>query len=113
MKQIKNDLRALSKSLKQLKRKIEQTAKKMDKLDKVKVARARVKPVKKASGRKKVKPTAIDTVMAVINRSRKGVTTAQIKAKTGFDERKIWDTVNRAKRQGMVKSGGKGIYIKA
>jgi len=113
MKHIRNDLRALSKSLDQLKRKIEQITKKVDKLDKVQATRARVKPVKKVSTGKKVKRTAIDSVMAVINRSRKGVTTAQIKAKTGFDDRKIWDTINRAKRQGMVKSAGKGIYIKA
>ena len=42
-----------------------------------------------------------------------GVTTSQIKARTGINEKKIWDIVNRLKRQGKVKSAGRGVYIKA
>ena len=71
-------------------------------------------PAKKRAPRKKpAKGTATDVVLNVIGRSKKGVSTAQIKAKTGFSERKIWDIVNRLKKQGKIKSEKKGVYMKA
>jgi len=70
-------------------------------------------PAKKRAPRKKpAKGTATDVVLNVIGRSKKGVSTAQIKAKTGFSERKIWDIVNRLKKQGKIKSEKKGGYMK-
>jgi hypothetical protein len=70
-------------------------------------------PAKKRAPRKKpAKGTATDVVLNVIGRSKKGVSTAQIKAKTGFSERKIWDIVNRLKKQGKIKSEKKGVYMK-
>jgi hypothetical protein len=66
----------------------------------------------KASGMKKTKRvTAIDTVLDIVKKRKAGVTTTQIKEKTGFPEKKIWDIINRAKRQGVVKSASKGVYI--
>jgi uncharacterized membrane protein len=71
-------------------------------------------PAKKPSARKRPsKSTGPDVVLAIIGKSRKGATTAQIKAKTGYSERKIWDIVNRLKKQGKIKSEKKGVYMKA
>jgi len=71
-------------------------------------------PAKKPSARKRPsKSTGTDVVLAIIGKSRKGATTAQIKAKTGYSERKIWDIVNRLKKQGKIKSEKKGVYMKA
>jgi len=78
-----------------------------------KAAKAKARPAKKAVVRKAAKGTAIDVVMNAIGRSRKSITTAQISAKTGFKNKKIWDNVNRLKQQGRVKSAGKGVYVKA
>ena len=125
MKALKRDLQSVVKSLKALTQKTEKIAKKLNKLEKAMAAkkprakaRVKVKPAKervtrKVTVKKRTKVTAIDAVLGVMKRSRKGVTTAQIKEKTGFSEKKIWDIVNRAKRQGKVKSVGRGVYVKA
>ena len=76
-------------------------------------AKTKARPAKKAVARKPAKETAIDAVMNAIGRSKKGVTTEQISAKTGFKNKKIWDNVNRLKQQGRVKSAGKGVYAKS
>lgn len=68
--------------------------------------------IKPAVKKKPAKQTATDAVLNVIKSSRKGVTTAQIKKKTGFSEKKIWEIVNRAKRDGKVKSVKRGVYVK-
>ena len=125
MKTLKRDLQSVVKSLKALTQRTEKIAKKLNKLEKAMAAkkprakaRVKVKPAKervtrKVTIKKRTKVTAIDAVLGVMKRSRKGVTTAQIKEKTGFSEKKIWDIVNRAKRQGKVKTVGRGVYIKA
>jgi hypothetical protein len=124
MKALKRDLQSVVKSLKALTQRTEKIAKKLNKLEKAMAAkkprakaRVKAKPAKervtrKVTVKKRTKITAIDAVLGVIKRSRKGVTTAQIKEKTGFNEKKIWDIVNRAKRQGKVKSVGRGVYVK-
>ena len=119
MNQMKKDLQAVSKALKQLIRKTEQMVKKVDILSKANKGKkakvgagAKARPAKKAVVRKAAKGTAIDVVMNAIGSSRKSITTAQISAKTGFKNKKIWDNVNRLKQQGRVKSAGKGVYTK-
>ena len=72
------------------------------------------KPKTKTAAKKKpAKKTATHAVLNIIQTSRKGVTTAQIKKRTGLSEKQIWNVVNRAKRQGKIKSEKKGIYVKA
>ena len=124
MKQIKRDLQSVVKNLKSLMQKTEKIAKKLDKLEKAKPkakpkakAAVRVKPakkrvVKKAPTKKKEKVTAIDTVFKIIKRTKKGVNTASLKKKTGFSDKKIWNIINRLKKQGEIKSARKGVYVK-
>ncbi|MBW2063377.1 MAG: hypothetical protein JRJ03_00450 [Deltaproteobacteria bacterium] len=72
------------------------------------------KPARKSRSRKRPSPskeTATDAVLNVILSSKEGVTTEQIRKKTGFDNRKIWGIVNRAKKQGKIRSAGKGRYV--
>lgn len=64
------------------------------------------------SGRTK-RQTATDAVINAIESSKTGASTSDIKAKTGLPEKKIWDIVNRLKRQGKLKSPRRGIYTKA
>ena len=75
-------------------------------------------PVKKAPAKKAVKTkkqpaTAADTVLAIINRSRKGVNSATLSDKTGFDKKKIANIVFKLRKQGKIKSVGRGVYTKA
>ncbi|MBW2590371.1 MAG: hypothetical protein JRD71_06585 [Deltaproteobacteria bacterium] len=68
--------------------------------------------IAKAAPAKKVKPP-FDTVVGIVRRSRKGVTVAQIKEKTGFDDKQIRNFIDKARRQGRIKSLNRGVYVKS
>ena len=68
--------------------------KELDKLEKAKClkkakAKAKVKPRRKAGDGKAKKVSAGDAILKIIKRSRKGVDTATLKKKTGFDGQKV------------------------
>ena len=129
MKQLKRDLKAISKSLKQLTLRTEKIVKALEKLDKdhvkpksvkkaVKPKKTAKKPavkktVKKPTKNKTPKSTVVGAVMGVIRASKKGVSVVQIMEQTGLKKGQIWPTISRAKRQGTVKIVKKGIYVKA
>ena len=113
MKQLKRDLQAVSKSLKQLTLRTEKIAKKLDKLEKPKPvkkpkAKARPKVIKKP-----VKVSAAATVLAIIKRSRKGVDIATLKSKAGIGSTTVNSAIYRLKKKGKIKNSGRGIYVKA
>ena len=114
MKQLQKDLNAVLKKLKALTRKTEGMVKKIEKAKAPKKAKAKAR-VKIKAAKKKVgkKATAIDTVFAIIKKSRKGVNAATLKKKTGFEDKKIWNNVNTLKRKGKIKSAGRGVYVEA
>jgi hypothetical protein len=119
MKQLKKDLQAVLKALKALSRKTEQMAKRIDKLDKAPAKRrpkrktkAKKRPVKRTATRKAAKKTAGDAVLDIITKNKKGVDTNTLRKRTGYDEKKIWNIINRLKQQRKVKSARTGIYVK-
>jgi hypothetical protein len=119
MKQLKRDLQAISKDLKALTRRAEKMIKAMDKLEKGQLTTgAGRKVAAKRLGAKRVvarglkRPSATETVLGIIMRSKKGVDTAAIQKKTGYNSRKIWDIVHRAYKEGKVKKLGRGTYGK-
>jgi len=57
--------------------------------------------------------TAADTVLGIIKRSKKGVDTAALMEKTGYNQKKIANIVFKLKKQGKIKSDSKGVYVKA
>ena len=77
------------------------------------VRRAQAKPKKKPVAKKEKPTTAVDTVFAIIKRSKKGVDTAILVKKTGYGKKKIADLVYKLKKQGKIKSVEKGVYLKA
>jgi hypothetical protein len=130
MKKLRKDLQAVTKELKALTRKTEQVAKKADKLEKAQAARKRkpkakakakttkrAKTTKKARVKKKgavkktVALTATDQAVKIIKRSKKGVDVPTLKKKTGFEDKKIRNILNRASKQGKIKRAGRGIYV--
>lgn len=112
MKQLKKDLQAVLKSLKQATEKTENLMKKVEKLDKPLASKKpRVKALSKAKTPKKVSDS--DAVLAIIKRYKKGVDGATLRKKTGFEGRKMRDIVYRLKKRGKIKTVGKGIYLKA
>ena len=68
---------------------------------------------KKTSPRTKKPKTPFETVVGVVRRSRKGVTVAAIREKTGFGEIQIRNVIYRARQQGKIKNKERGIYISA
>jgi len=71
-------------------------------------ARPPKKSKKKKSRAKKV--TNIDTVVGLIQGSTEGISTAELKEKTGLAESQIWNIVNRAAKAGKVKKIKRGVY---
>jgi len=133
-KKLKMDLKAVNKELKALAKKTESLLKAVDKLEKSKASKkpkakpAKAKAVKKAPAKKtaakktavkkaspkKAKPaTAVDTVFTIIKRFKKGVGTAVLMKKTGYNQKKISNLVFKLRKQGKIKSVGKGVYVKA
>ena len=133
MKNLKKNLQAVNRELKALAKKVDRLAVAAGKLEKPKVAKKpKAKAVKRKPARKtvakkvaakkravkkvvkkKTTKTAIDTVLSIIKRSKKGVNTAALMKKTGFNEKQIHNNVYKLKKQGKVKSVGKGVYLKA
>jgi predicted Rossmann fold nucleotide-binding protein DprA/Smf involved in DNA uptake len=120
MKQLKKDLQAVSKTLRQLTRKTEKIAKRLDKLEKTKPtrkAKRRVARKPKPKARAKVTKRSATAspsgaVLAIIKRSRKGVDVPTLKNKTGLEGRRVNDIIYRLKKEGKIKSSGRGIYVK-
>ena len=116
MKALKRDLESVLKGLRTLTAKAEKLAKKLEALEAPKPAKApgakgRGRVAKKEVGKPAKKETAIDTVFGVVKRSRKGIDTASLKDKTGFDGRKIRDLIYRLRKQGRIKTTGRGVYL--
>ncbi len=129
MKNLKKNLQTVNRELKALAQKVDKIVVAVGKLEKPKAAKkpkAKVvkrKPVKKTvakkvavkkpAAKKPAKLTAVDTVVGFINRTKKGIDTAALMEKTGFNEKKIHNIVYKLKKQGKVKSVGRGVYLKA
>jgi hypothetical protein len=77
---------------------------------KKKAGTARGVPKKKQARRGRAKMTATEKVLSVMRRSSKGVDIAGLKAKTGFEDKKIRNIVFRLTKQGTIKRAGRGIY---
>jgi hypothetical protein len=113
MKAMRKDLQSVIKGLKSLVKKTERIERELDKLP---IARARKgrpaatvrggrKPGRRAAG------TAMDAVYRIIEKSKRGATTTKIREKTGFDEKQIWNAINRLKTQKKIKSARRGVYV--
>ena len=114
MKQLKKDMKAVTKELKKLAQKTDKMIRQLEKLEKDQaVKKPKAKAVKKVVVKKPAKLSASGTVLAIIKRSRKGIDTATLEKKTGFKGRKIGDIIYRLKKQGKIKSVRYGLYVKA
>ncbi len=114
------DLQAISKQIKKLAEKTEKLAAALGETAK----QPETKPVKAKSKSKAVtkavtkkapakggKKTDTDKLLAIINRSKKGVDTATLMKKTGFGQKKVRNILNRTYKQGKITRVEKGIYV--
>ena len=113
MKQLKKDLMAVTRDLKKLTQKTDKMIKQLEKLGKSPAAKKpKAKATPKAVPKKARKLSSSDTVLAIIKKSRKGIDTATLRTKTGFNDNKMRGIVYRLKKLGKIKKGGRGIYMK-
>jgi NADPH-dependent glutamate synthase beta subunit-like oxidoreductase len=88
------------------------------------VAKAPIKekPVKKArpskvKGKKPTKQSKkgsnVDTVLTLVQKSPKGITTTELKKKTGLTDKQIWAIIANAKKAGKIKQVKRGVYAGA
>lgn len=123
MKHFSKDLQDVVKTLKSATAKIEKLQKQFSEMAKkhpkmpAKRATAKKAAAKKTVARKvapkRAGATASDKVLAIVNRSKKGVDSANVMKKTGFDKKKVANIFARMKKQGKIKNSAKGIYLKA
>lgn len=133
MKKIQTQLKSVSKTLAGLAEKIEKLNAQMAKAPAAKKAAPAKKkaaaPKKKAAAKKKApakkkaaakkkpaakdKSTVLDSVLAVINKSRSGATIANLKAKTGLESRQLSNALYKLSKKGLIKSKSRGVYVKA
>ena len=73
------------------------------------VAKTR-KAKKKTSPAEPAKVTATAAVLDIIKSSGDGANVGIIKEKTGFNDKQISNCVYRLKKQGAIKSVGRGVY---
>jgi hypothetical protein len=114
----KKDLMALKKDIRVIGKKVENLLKEFEKDKKAKAPKAskakaiKAKPAKKAPAKKRgVTVTAKDQVLKFINRSKKGVDTATLKKRTGFDDKKVRNIIFNTLKEGKIKRAGRGIYV--
>jgi len=113
---ITNDLQVISNKLTKL---AEQTEKLAAELGKAKKPAAKsvktttkAKAVTKKAPVKAAKKTDTDKVLEIINRFKKGVDTATVMKKTGFDQKKVRNIIFRTYKQGKLTRVDKGIYVR-
>ena len=111
MKKLKQDLQAVSKSLKALALKSEKIVKALDKLEKVPAElKAKAKSAKKAAVAK-AKLTATEQVVNIINKAKDGIDVATLKIKTSFEDKKIRNILTNAFKQGKIKRPSRATYV--
>lgn len=69
------------------------------------------KATKKEPGVKRV--TNIDMIVGLIQGSTEGISTAELKEKTGLANSQIWSIVNRAAKEGKIRKAKRGMYVGA
>ena len=112
---MKKDLTAIGKKLEKLLIAVEKSETKAARASKATPVKAKPakKPSKTPAKKKAVKLTATDQVLKIINRSKKGVDTAALMKKTGFDQKKVRNILQRTFKQGKIRRSAKGIYVSA
>jgi hypothetical protein len=118
---LKRDLQAVRKDIKALEKKMTNLLNAYEKTTKPKTAgknrrkalkgKAAGVPKKTAARKKALQLTATEQILKIVGRSRKGVDVPTLKAKTGFEDKKVRNIIFRASKEGKIRKVGRGIYV--
>lgn len=117
-KKLEQELQRIQKEVRALKKRLKTFQNMAAQLEKPKTT-PKTAPKKKAPAPKKPpaknssSATAFATVVDLIHGKKKGASTADLMQETGFDAKKIANIIYKAKKQGTIKSKGRGLYVKA
>ncbi len=112
MKKIQSELKAVSKSLAALTKKVENLAQQATKAQPTKKAAPAKAPAAKTKSAAAGGKTVLDSVYDVIKRTKKGVTVAQLKQKTNLDARQLSNALYKLSKKGQVYAKSRGLYVK-
>jgi len=109
------DLQAIRKQITNLAKQAEKLSAAIAEAEKQKAKsvkpKTNAKAIRKKAPAKGAKKTDTDKLLAIINRSKKGVDTDTLMKKTGFNQKKVRNMLNRTYKQGKITRVGKGIYV--
>jgi putative endonuclease len=106
----KRDLQSLRRQFKAIEKKMDKLIAAAGKAEKPEAAKKA--PAKKAPvARRAAKLTATDTVLGIIKRSKKGVNIKTLMDKTGFNNKKVTNILQRTNKVGKIRRVGKGVYV--
>jgi hypothetical protein len=120
---LKKDLQAVKRDIKALEKKLEKLLKAYEKPQRPKAAKkvkrrtvkakTKARAVAKKTTKRKRAPqmTATEQILKIVRRSRKGVDVPTLKAKTGFQDKKVRNIIFRASKEGKITKVGRGIYV--
>jgi len=112
---ITKDLQAIRNKLTKLAEQTEKLAAELGKAKKPAAKSVKTKTkataVTKKAPAKAAKKTDTGKILEIINRSQKGVDTATLMKKTGFDQKKVRKILQRTYKQGNITRLDKGIYV--
>ena len=124
---IAQDLKVLNKNIQALGKTLDRLLKAVEKDEKSKAAPTRKIPAKKAPAIKKApikkaaikkapimkaaQQTATDEILKIIRGSKKGVDAPTLVKKTGFNQKKVTNILQRTYKMGKIKRVGKGVYV--
>jgi hypothetical protein len=105
----KRDLQSLQRQFKAIEKKMDKLIAAAGKIEKPRAAKKA--PAKKAPAAKRAaKPTATDQVLGIIKISKKGVNIKTLMDKTGFNQKKVSNILQRTYKMGKIRRVGKGVY---
>jgi hypothetical protein len=106
----KKDLQALQKQIKAIEKKIDKLIAAAGKTEKP-IATKKAPAKKAPTGKKTGKLTATDQLLNIIKRSKKGVGIKTLMEKTGFNQKKVANILQRTFKAEKIKRVGKGVYV--
>ena len=141
MKKLQIQLKSIVKSLAALSKKVDKVSKEIGKIKPAKAAPAKKKikkavakkapakrkAVKKAKAKKTAKKavkkkapakkktgqaTVLGKVTGIINRSKKGVSIATLRAKTGLGAKQLSNALFKLSQKGVIVTQSRGVYVK-
>jgi uncharacterized Zn finger protein len=78
---------------------------------KSKIGKSEKKSTSKQAAPREKATSIFDTVVRIVGESKKGVTVALIREKTGLDDKQIRNCIYKAKRQSKIKNLKRGVYV--